>query len=624
MLQEVNWEEENWTAWEERYGATKPENVCYGADRVEILATRSGYLTARIHSSNGKAVYLHSSVDPVKEAERFVAGFKVEPGSVVIVHGFGLGYLVEALLAQINEKIPMFIIEPDHELFYSAMKSRDLSMLINSPQVFIMVGDSEDDVQLQFTHFFNAARFNQITSIGLSGHQTVYAEFFSKIKRIGWETVNVQLLNLVTGIKLGPDMMTNSILNLVDYYTHPGVNALFDKFTNVPAIIVAAGPSLNKNIHRLKEAKGKAVIIAVGTAVKALRKWDLEPDFIVTIDPHILNYEHLKGVDTSQVCMLVDLQVNHNILKDHQGPLFVANNTSVRKWFDDEIENKGYMDSGGSVANSAFAMAYYMGADPIVLVGQDLAYGPDGHSHAAGTNYQDVVAEFAEEDFKKADFLKIKANDGGEVVTSSNFYQFLHFFEYWIKKFPERNYINATEGGAYIEGTKITTLQKVIEQYCQEPVDTQVVIRQAQKDFTIAGMAPFLNIINKKIKILDTAIGQAQKAIRHLKRLEKACEQSDSKKMYYYLNAITKIYDKFSENTFLSNLPEWFAKHELHQVLYRTHKADLSGKDDFHAAIADYRIYYNKVCEAAEKVKGLLENCRTEAERRSNNGSKSL
>ena len=37
--------------------------------------------------------------------------------------------------------------------------------------------------------------------------------------------------------------------------------------SNVPAFVVSAGPSLNKNIKELKRAKGKSFIIAVDTAV---------------------------------------------------------------------------------------------------------------------------------------------------------------------------------------------------------------------------------------------------------------------------------------------------------------------------------------------------------------------
>ena len=43
-----------------------------------------------------------------------------------------------------------------------------------------------------------------------------------------------------------------------------------EDLSDVPAIIVAAGPSLNKNVQELKQAKGKALILVVDAALRAV------------------------------------------------------------------------------------------------------------------------------------------------------------------------------------------------------------------------------------------------------------------------------------------------------------------------------------------------------------------
>ena len=53
-------------------------------------------------------------------------------------------------------------------------------------------------------------------------------------------------------------------------YHQMALEILKDLFRGYPAIIVSAGPSLAKNIDRLHEAKGRAVIIAVQTVFKPL------------------------------------------------------------------------------------------------------------------------------------------------------------------------------------------------------------------------------------------------------------------------------------------------------------------------------------------------------------------
>ena len=360
----------------------------------------------------------------------------------------------------------------------------------------------------------------------------------------------------------------------------------------------------------------------MGTAVKALQKHGIEPDFIITVDPHPLNYEHFKVINTEKACLIAEIQSHHMIQANYKGQMFVAGQLPVLRGFGDVVEDKGILESGGSVANNALTLAYKMGADPIVLVGQDLSYSRDGHSHAAGTNYENDVVTAVETG--NMAYLKVKANDGGQVITGRNFYQFLCFFESWIRQKPDRDYINATEGGAFIEGTKIMTLREVLDQYCMETIEVQKTIHQVQSAFEAPRLEPLLEAMKQQVIKIDKIIAEAKTATKRLNQLEKACENRHAKNMQQHLNAIRKIYKKFSADTFLSYITESLAQREIHQVIYRTYQAEFAEQDDFHAAIADYHIYYEKAREGAERVKGLFEECIKDVERRMLDGCQSL
>lgn len=606
------WLSKNREAWKDRYGLDFIGDIP-STNRIEVLDSRTGVLTVRVVPTSGdRPIFLHSSVDPVREATRVVEGLKVEPGSVVVVYGFGLGYLVEALYDLLDESVSLFVLEPDLELFLTALKTRNLHKIIGSKRVLIHLGEDFGQLYTVFFRFFHGAYYRDLVPAGLPGHETVYADFCGRARKMVRDIVSAKVVNLLTMIKMGPTMLTSSILNLVKFYTNPGLSSLYGRFADVPAIIVAAGPSLNKNIHLLHEAKGKAVIFAVGTAAKALQKQGIDPDFIVTVDSGLPNYEHFKGIDTDRSCLIVDLEANYLILENYRGPMFVMGSQPVLSWFRDLIEDKGFTESGGSVANNAFAAAYRMGANPIIMIGQDLAFGRDGHSHAAGTNYENIV----ETDFDSQKFIKVKANDGGYVYTDRIYQLFLNFFEVWIKKLPDREYINATEGGAYIEGTEVKTFRETLDQYCLAPVDVQAIIAKAQESFANPDLAPFIERLRQQRDKMDDTIAESTMAIKRLVQLEKACESKQNKKMRQHLKVIRKIFQKFDEDELISRLPRWFSAQELHGVLTRTHKAELADDDDFAAAIADYTIYYEKVREGAEKVKELIEKCLQEAEGR--------
>jgi len=77
----------------------------------------------------------------------------------------------------------------------------------------------------------------------------------------------------------------------------PNVGIFFDKFKDVPIIIVSTGPSLDKNIDLLKEAKGRALIISAGSALRPLLMRNIKPDFFAIIDPQDITYNQIKGYE---------------------------------------------------------------------------------------------------------------------------------------------------------------------------------------------------------------------------------------------------------------------------------------------------------------------------------------
>jgi hypothetical protein len=79
---------------------------------------------------------------------------------------------------------------------------------------------------------------------------------------------------------------TKGILdNLYNLAAFSQASELHKKFVGCPAIIVAPGPSLQKNISLLKEIKGRALIICILHALAYLQKEDIHPDFVIHVDP---------------------------------------------------------------------------------------------------------------------------------------------------------------------------------------------------------------------------------------------------------------------------------------------------------------------------------------------------
>ena len=81
---------------------------------------------------------------------------------------------------------------------------------------------------------------------------------------------------------LAPRWALNGFKNLVRVGERPLVSDLKDDFTDVPMIIVGAGPSLAKNIEHLRSAQEKAIIVCVARALNSLQSAGIVPDFAIS------------------------------------------------------------------------------------------------------------------------------------------------------------------------------------------------------------------------------------------------------------------------------------------------------------------------------------------------------
>lgn len=231
---------------------------------------------------------------------------------------------------------------------------------------------------------------------------------------------------------------------------------------DVPVIIVAAGPSLDKNIEELKRAKGHCLIFAVDTAMKYLLAHDIMPDLGITIEPikPMANYEDPRCFEVPHV---FDCESNPEIVSKNTARKFVYNCRDYVKRLLQALGKQVPNDipSGGSVATAAFAICYQLGIRRIIMIGQDLAYQGEA-THAGGVESKGINNNIGYE--------MIEGVDGGQVRTRSDWLAYLKWFENAIALMKDMGkdmeVIDATEGGALIHGSRVMTLKEAIDEYC--------------------------------------------------------------------------------------------------------------------------------------------------------------
>lgn len=138
-------------------------------------------------------------------------------------------------------------------------------------------------------------------------------------------------------------------------------------FAGLPALVVGAGPSLEKNGHLLKAFENKALILAGGSALHAI---DVEPHFAASIDPAAPDQQRAMQPINTPFCYQSRMYAKN--LPWIHGPklLFPDSSSDAINWLDGEES----FDSGWTVGNFLTAIALLFGCDPIVFVGMDLCY----------------------------------------------------------------------------------------------------------------------------------------------------------------------------------------------------------------------------------------------------------
>lgn len=443
-------------------------------------------------------ILYNSFYNPLKEAKEITKHINYDINrSLITAIGVGMGYHLIEILEQINEKSILLAIEYNEIILKNLLWYVDFSNYIEQYKIIFVLVDQKEGNFKEIAQFITKLFFNihSIQTVLLPLLDLSYIKFSKEVLRYLNEyrtTYNFTLGNDLDDTIYG---IVNRIYNLPHIIKNPGINQFLEKYKDVyknkPAIIVASGPSLDKNIHMLKEAKGKALILACDGSMESLKKHNIVPDVVSSVERIMLTYEAFyKGKKMPDDTVLVaPAVVRPEIFQSFNNKtLSLFKSEPIGNYFNKMVYDKGTVFSGASVAHQLMGIAVALGASPIILVGQDLAYSPDGISH---TNEASVKEKVNIKNVK----LFVKGLDGRDIPTTFVWKQFKQIFEQYIST-QNIDCIDATEGGAYIEGTKTMSLRETIDYYCKEEVpsfrslidslhvDNQYVIKAFQNSLT--------------------------------------------------------------------------------------------------------------------------------------------
>ncbi|MDN5293482.1 MAG: hypothetical protein PWQ31_787 [Eubacteriales bacterium] len=464
--------------------------------QVEVFPARKEGLSFAVEK-DGRRVSFHSVFDPVEEARKLVMKADLSSETdLLLVYGLGMGYHLPFLRERVGPATGIIVVEPDPRLLGVLMQHRDYSSLFDSRTWLVAVEDDEEVLNEIKKHFAVGQR-DRIAFFEQPVYGREFASYFTNVTAKIRDYVSNVVGGVATVLSFEETWLSNYLCNLEYFYLSPGVIKLTEKFKGVPAIVVSAGPSLDKNLSHLREVQGRGLIISVGAALKALQREEITPDFVVTIDGSEKNYSHFSGANYSPSILVFDPATYPRVVREHEGIKFTFTSLDeTAKWIESHLDQKGTFLSGGSVAHAALQLALLLGADPVILVGQDLAF-TDGRRHTSSyalKEEENTVPVEGEEG--SIYYVRVPGYYGGEVWTSRALYNFLRWFEEYIENCArDRTIINATEGGARIEGTVQMPLREVIAKYCQQEVRVREVVEKCWWEYVPPSPQPLVEAL---------------------------------------------------------------------------------------------------------------------------------
>ena len=421
---------------------------------------------------------------PLVEAERLAQSVDPKDAGAVVVLGFGLGHHVKALFERCQLESLIIVFEPDVSLLRSVLSKIDHSHWLSQGNVLI-VTDPDDTASLtvslrntQGLMSFGVRIIEHLPSKRrLDNTGKRFCDSFSKILAAARTMVVTTLVQAETTCR-------NFLNNSKAYIANPGILDLVNTCAARPAITVAAGPSLARNIDLLSTPglRDRCVIIAAQTVLKPLLAKGIQPHFVTSLDFHEISarfYENLTADDVANTTLVVEPKANPAIVRAYPGPIRMPAEVTLDLLFGPEIAGEhGAIRAGSTVAHLSYYFARLLGCDPVILVGQDLGF-TDGLYYADGATIHQVwrnelnpfrtleMLEWERIARHRSSLRKVKDTTGGEIYTDEQMATYIAQFDQHFLEDSRagKTTIDATEGGAVKANTTIQTLADAIAQY---------------------------------------------------------------------------------------------------------------------------------------------------------------
>ena len=395
-----------------------------------------------------------------------------------IFFGVGLGVHLREICNKLDAYM-YFIVENNLEIFRLSLFVTDYSLLTKGGELYFSIMEDEDTFKNSFEKFYH----NSFIRNNYIKYSLFYPEYKEKIASIQKFIVTQSNMTYQQNKLL---LKNIKVLNTIkEEYKFFNISKHYKNtpFSNRPVILVAAGPSLNKEIEWLKNNAPYSIIVALFMTLPILDKYNIKPDIVIHAD------ENLDVIDVT-----MDKIRNKALTKDslfflspsiecsHFFPLTSKDKIYV---FEDRTRyrfNKGFLEAF-SVGEISYALALLWDTHEIYLLGLDLALDSKtkqthAQGHESAENKNDLVnIQESDSVSLRGSELYIKGNFADTVPTTPLFDMSRIMVNTFTKRYKEEHQkVYNLNDGAYFIDTIAKKTDKIDLSQTNKVKDTKLTI----------------------------------------------------------------------------------------------------------------------------------------------------
>jgi hypothetical protein len=506
--------------------------------------------------------FVNETQELLKEAKEEV-GELPETVASIIMFGLGVGYQLEKLLSE-HRVEKLFICEPNPDFFYASLFAIDWQAIFEKidatdGKIYLNVGDDGTDLfrglvdqfHVMGSYILNNTYFYQ--SYYNASLNSAIAQLRENLKILislgeNFDYVYYSIEHTKEGFRRNIPLLTKNPSSKLSY---------LDK--EVPVFIVGNGPSLDMSIEAIKEYREQAIVISCGTALQALHRNGITPDFHAEVEQNRCTYDWPVLIGDLEFLKKITLISTNGIhpdtcelykdvlvaFKEGESSTGSALKVLGRQHF--EVLQHAFP----TVSNFVTDLVSVLGFDHIYLIGVDLGFVDVKHHHSKSSGYYKEDGKETHDYAKRNNTsLIVPGNFRPRVNTKHEFKMSRQMIEKVTAKKPkEQIFYNCSDGAKISETSPLhidsllimsppSQKQHTIKKLKSSVFSTQFnsnFIEMYENKFSHSLLIEELNTLEQLLEQDTTTIEQVNNLINEQKEMLFSSYKNDDSLLFNYL-----------------------------------------------------------------------------------------